>query len=1840
MSVRYDLRGDASREPLRGGCSVQVAGSNAVDTSGEHLPRGNTNASPSESLRYHGVSRGSRSCLEQFLHLAPVRCIETVARFLDVASFVGLLTLNSSLLRLCDSPALLPCWTHFALVQRILRHGENVLLPRLSPNSLPQLISKGDGGVAGGEAKKGLRDDEGELVSPCQTFNRRLPRVTRPDLMRIGSLNSNWRSKSFETEERHVIPSAEALDKAYVLATPPLESSFSDHSVAPDAPLSLQACPAVGLPAGLQPPGARTFLEGSPLFAVFPSGRIFVVHAATSRGGSKGRCMEVKLPVLPAKIPREPDPLIKFGGFAPKGWLLGDDEFTHTQPLAPASAPGSHASGPRISQSQRKRQLRLQRQQQCHRLHVSWVHIAPHPLYPCPGENTYDEGLQRATPLEGSSCVLPAALPPQYFTSGSPSQLPSASQTEARNIATKGLGHCPQVRLLSLCLPAIEVEALPPAGPARRSCRRTLEHTQGDDTPAGTAPSSVAGSAEQQEPERIATKTFEASATGCKEPEAEKTTKIVSCLASPSTFSATVRNRAVDTESPVRESFSSFPAVPCERPVGFSVPQRVWPVALCSYSAKGSRFQTHFIVCCALRDEETLKSARCRLWYKEKGQKSNRRGSTGCGEPLGDMQNREEEEEQQQAAVTRAGSSSCQPGGSQQRQHTDFGAPRSSAQDAKAISFSLQKHPQATFVGLVAVGTSEGRILCTPPPRCLIRRCYCGGDCLNGITGEASNSRDGGSPCVVQGAQATTKDAADIGAMNSFALPQPQKPETHAESGLHISSYSVTSSVNGCISCPTVTAARAGRGVPFVDVGSFGDGGGAVDYVELVRGTPWAPRAELTDQPQLLVPTQQRDFSWHWTRPPTSSSEERENGSQGSSGPPGDTAAGGATCGGVEAEALWLFACSNATGIKIFRFVWSMQHGGAGDASPGREVLAQSGAPIARNSCRGLQELMGEWKCVLTIRGHCQIMSLDLNSGILAVCTPRDSRVCFICFKHLLPAHIYVAPTKDSPVVSAEDLAKFGRFGLPRPQYVPLGGYLPVQQRQFAASLQSPRECSRLELLVARRPSFLQPLGGRRWVVVDGSVIRVVQIKVKDLTIQRRTSSAAHLEQLHATLMGSSLDQLRQLRRPAIEESKLPWLLLAHPAPDLQTMRLCVFSHPRTIYQCAFDGIRRLVTVDLQEVLMVWDLQRYTKLFGVDLMASGSRHSGTLSDSQEDDEYTVNGEHMGLANDEVGSDQEHGAIGRSNSRRGDHGAPSNGDVGPCSARVARKASKLSLKKQFGSGWMQKQVLAHCKTKVELPHAPSLGSSRQCTTNMEACRGRASRQLGERVVVGGVWFNATTLEPAVQLQLLYDTQKEVAGSSRIAEGSLETITTSQQQQQRQTAVDGSGSLLQAAEFKPVVDSSNWGTTSGLNADTMNPSCDMSKGRQGQSMGLPAVDEEQPLDPELSAAVAVCYADDFPPLSTPFPPKTDKAFAKRDRASPNAQGTTTCSSSSPAAAPQSVCSSPAPAEYSEVQVISAHGNRGDHLASLGHCEESRGKASPPKVLLSQVPADLETRRSTSAAADGIKPSFAAVVAAGNSSSEATCQRTGWASGPTDLSFLISLVGEEGARALHDSAAAIGMTAEELYVQQMEQWEQLQQRSSRNAHAEASSSVEPTNLVVEGQNTEDSYVGDTLPGAYPATVSSPHLCDGTAHQREQQSPAALPSAPCPVSDVESSKASKVSGSPAVAALVGSPQGWSLDRFEQSLSPSPCSHPLAGQTVHGLGPHSESRMVGLLGRQRCIARLGPNAQRRHVTAVCVSETCLALLFKNLKTWQIWTFGPTGSLAQPAAETATGSTL
>ncbi|KAL8425704.1 hypothetical protein Efla_003082 [Eimeria flavescens] len=1768
MFFQCDSERETSFELLKGASLVHTLDTDIADRPSSCQPTNFVSGA-------RGAGSTAKSHLESFLHFAPVHCIEAVARFLDLSSFVVLLSLNTSLLRLCDSSALLPCWTHFALVQRILRHGENVLLPPRSPTSVLPL----PGGLCGNGARGGARgngqnvrhEDLIELFSPSQTFSRMLPSVTRLDLVRIGSLNSNWRSKNFSSEQRQVISCGETLDKAYVLPAPPFVSSFNEFSVAPDAQLNLQACPSVGQPACLQPVGHWTFADVDPIFTLLPSMHIFATHAAPR--SSRDQSVEIKLPLLPGKISRDPEPLIKFGGYAPKGWLLGEHE-TAWQAATGGSTASARSVG-RVSQSQRKRQQRQQRQQQLHRLHISWVHVAPHPLRPCLQDGARGEATK--CPSREGSPLLSSAPPP--FRLNTQSHL-SAGDSSTASAADAGLGHCPVVRLLCICLPSIEVEnssALTSSATERQS----YEGKKAEATDQAMLDVRQIGEGHAAETAAVPNPCSSSITTGAPTEAQDAaqgagSTSLTAC----SVGQAETLGVLNGPPSPLLPS-----AVALNPPVTPTPPRRIWPVAVCSYSSKGSRFLAHAIVCCALREGETVKCARSRLWYKAKGPKKILRcGTSRKTVPYGN-------EDTQATCVSTAVSEA-------RHLSTQNEAVTNASNSIRVVSFSMQHHPLAFLVGIVAVGTSEGRILCTPPPLCLVRRCYCGKGCVgNRSTGATGSSAGGPSSCsdAQAGSASVGRPQTGYQKLDSFG-------RTSANVQQEQRAFAVPAGGSTSANSIAQTAAKAGCGVAFEEVGDFGERGGAVDYVELVRGIPWAPRAQRREQPQLLVPTQQRDFSWHWSRVPTVAAAD-------------PVASGVSTycdsvgkppCGGLEAEALWMFACSKEVGLKIFRYIWGFQDRARGGVTSSKSSAAEA-------SC-------GEWKCVFTVRGSCQLVSLDLNNGVLALCTSTDSRVYFLCFKHLLPAHIYMANAAESTMLHAADLAQFGSCRLPRPQQVPLGGYLAVPQQQFTSLLQSPAECARFELLVAKRPSFLQPLGGCRWVVIDGAVIRVVQVLVKDATAQRRPLDQERRQTLLATLTGSPLEQLRQLRRRVFDEPELPWVLSPPPAPELQAVRLCVFSHPRTIYHCAFDGVRRLVTVDLRELLMVWDLQRYTKLCGIDLLASGDSRRRSSSCSEEAECCDGDGADLGASSDGLCSDHE--AYRSSLSKRGTRAAGQTEGVKVNSARAARKLARHNLKRQFGREWLQKHVLAHRNNSQHNQGYSALHSSPQASAT-SAAGAQAMPVHGERVSVGGMWFSSSALEPALQLQLLYDLQRGVGNARASASPSADCA---------EHAGRGSSGTVTGTVGAMQIECAEASTPENIE-ETAESHAGVSEPQSTQVSLVDNVVHEpggggkfENEKQNLPTAVAGSYADDFPPLILCTETKGDRKRYHSVHKASRAASIQHPAASAPCTAPPTSEKMLSP-NTSAVEVLVT--------SALGSSKRSwRLNEQAPKT--EQQPAQPEAAERTSANG-GERPSFAAVVAAAASSESDRCPRTGWSSGPVDLSVFIDMLGEEEARALQESAAAIGMSIEDFYFQQMAQWEQLQSRGRQRARAEE---IFSRRAVHESNEEKDSGSRNRSSMASAARRQAGVTSD-TVPQRERveaQSGEHLSNAEAgeDLSHGSDADSTEISRSPLIRPLPDVLPSSSV-RESASCHARPSQHPVPISPSQYVGVHLESRMVGLLGKQRRVARLGPNAQRRHVIAMCLSETSMALLYKNLKTWQIWTFTPSAGVASdsddPSAE-------
>lgn len=854
---------------------------------------------------------------------------------------------------------------------------------------------------------------------------------------------------------------------------------------------------------------------------------------------------------------------------------------------------------------------------------------------------------------------------------------------------------------------------------------------------------------------------------------------------------------------------------------------------------------------------------------------------------------------------------------------------------------------------------------------------------------------------------------------------------------------------------------------------------------------------------------------------------------------------------------------------------------------------------------------------------------------------------------------------------------------------VPFGGFLATQQEGLV--VQAPPQCSRAEFMVPRRPSFVVPLGGRRFAVIDGSVIRVVQVNLKKKAAADAAAAAAAPAAPPVTRQAADVfrqDQgltqtpsrsryypkpLRLLHHMLAVEPLSPWKTAPPPAPEVEATRLCAFSHNRWIYQCAFDGVRRLVTVDLREVLMIWDLQRCTKLFHIDLMArGGSRSKRSLAGevSGTDELEKENGADMNLSSDGIDTEQERELMRRHACR----GADSD-EVGPGGGRAVRKAGKLSLKKQFGRGWMQRQILAHRGDaeqqllQQQRPQAsPILHASRES-------QDPASLHGVDGTSVGGVWFPSSALEPSLQLQLLYDSHRDVlcSGQKQPAKAG------SGRQHQAATTGNipvaaGSSGFTQGIEQHQELrgDANVWEAASGAASDIgvdslkrKDLAADAGKVEDLRATGFERTGFSERFgegseDAESVAASAISYAADFPPLSSPaasvrlgerggphlqtlsqedFRGFTNacirvpaeqrratnaqqggrvlpvhaalKSMRQPDRQAPQngadlqlffdqvAETEVNISAEELPRTRSRSCNSPAVANVLPITPLVPGGS----AKACSSAEEGAGQAVRESPIRGGGLAD------GGLPVEGARPSFAAVAAAAAAASSGSCQRTGWASGPTNLSWLISVVGEDSARALQEAASALGTTTEELYIQQLVQWDQLQQRglckSSGRAH-ERSAKGSCLDLACSQHSRKDFQLQ-----AFPAE----HFVDEKLRNKEQ-----LTTAEANQSERERLRGFEASGPPAGRALLGS---LSLDASQPLHAGTTFQRLPATVNSHNFRSHLRSSMVGLLGRQRCMARLGPNAQQRHVAAVCLSETCMALLFKNLKTWQIWEFSP-----------------
>lgn len=889
---------------------------------------------------------GHEAHLQQFLERAPIRCIELIAKYLDFTSFSNVFSANSSLLRLSYSSALQPCWTHFALVQRILRHGENVLIPSLTAEPV-QLVASDICNKGYGGGRRGLAYEIGAKVSPSQTFCRRLPRVTRQDFIRAGSLNLAWRLQNFVSEHRGLLTGSEPLDKVAVLPAPPLACTANSYSVSPDSELSVKVCSSPSTPSCLQVLGASPLEDGAFFLTLLGCKRVIVIHATAAF--IKGP-RDAKFPHFPASIPVDPYPLLKTGCNFSKG---RDDLGSPSKPLLNGPpAEGDYRGG------ESKRSFKYQRHQQAHQLLLNWVNIGTHPLLPAgiSGSHRSADRLSRPA-LRGAETQVYVDLqntasppsPQNALQGDNLSHQYTADESRTAGINTwdncsgNRITPCPAVRLLCICMPPIAVAegrrteqtSVVNEFPEHRDRDGMLQLPKGKRVEGKDEPLHANAGLQDCNIDALEDPTSHAVLSSCNKGDvADENGVYRGCNASNTGESTGASaNHDGSSENICKNITRGGPSPLHTETFSNSAQMRIWPVALCTYSNEGARFVPQAVVCCALEADEVLKSVCARLWFRAKKDSDS---TSDAGETFGSTV--------QPVSATRAS-----------------GVPRR----GKAVCLTLHQYPHAHFVGMVAVGTSQGRIMCTPPPHCLYRQCLCEReypenpvDSVPSTESPLFKSQDVNQAMVRQGEGEHSR--------MPQPLPQPGR-------------------INSKVFDFEAVAAKAGNDVFFQRVGEFEEDGNAVDFLEIVWGTPWASeKLRPRDDSKLFSHVHEKTSAWHWTKHPKCVSSHKQCASCGDEGE--------APCGGVEAEALWIIACSKQSGIKVFRFLW------------GCRKFAQEAETMLRDSssCQHSQkaaDIYGEWRCVLTIKGQCEMVSVDLPSGIFALCTPVDSRVYFLCFK-------------------------------------------------------------------------------------------------------------------------------------------------------------------------------------------------------------------------------------------------------------------------------------------------------------------------------------------------------------------------------------------------------------------------------------------------------------------------------------------------------------------------------------------------------------------------------------------------------------------------------------------------------------------------------------------------------------------------------------------------------------------------------------------------------------------------------------------------------------------------
>ncbi|CBZ52083.1 conserved hypothetical protein [Neospora caninum Liverpool] len=1102
---------------------------------------------------------------------------------------------------------------------------------------------------------------------------------------------------------------------------------------------------------------------------------------------------------------------------------------------------------------------------------------------------------------------------------------------------------------------------------------------------------------------------------------------------------------------------------------------------------------------------------------------------------------------------------------------------------------------------------------------------------------------------------------------------------------------------------------------------------------------------------------------------------------------PGD----GAVPSGILAAALWLFAgTSKGGGVKIFRWTWACSRELEAEREAGPAESADALAPKSRtaegNEVRGEActrcSYTGKWECMYTMAGQYDLLTVDLQWGLFALSTPVDSKILFLSFKKLLshtqlsfssglsgcgaspstsgsPPHVSVLPSsfRSSFCSSASSSLPFGAVSSLSALWssadaafgtacaVPPGGFPARSLRGFSSSpLMCPSQGAIGKIFVASPPTCLVSLGGGRWAAAVGRALRLLQVHYEEEKSEADRTARGR--------PGDRSERRRDARAPRNHEgpSSAPEASTVYAAPaTLRCSSLCVLSgHDSRIYRLAFDGVRRLVSVDLAEVLIVWDTLRQRKLVGLDLKVKNppltASHLASLSALLPRDLRFPASPPRGPALTgadcaalSLAAQAKKGSgllLGRDCRADSSLAAPflsgtlavvaaacaaSEGRVmGPARAggakprrltsqalgfSVATAKKKGRARDAFCAGDEVDQFLVAQSASRLLAKENVTQRCRKVKRKAElwtgggglsACRDDPARHLGSRprgdvcgsrgaetdsdfddeedfLVDDELRERENALAEAVQLQMEYD---------------LRNL------DRRRDAPDGEGTF----DFASLASSAGaWtkngspaqhgprGTNSGgflpgspqtairsLSASQLAPQrrrdCPLAASRRHpstQSSWSEASSPPSPFQMPLHAPASPELKENAKPFSPPpvssesylahFPPllalpplvaadsratsreKEHRRLEKEKKGVPESPETTDARNGEGASVNDGSRSSDRepPAAVSPLSLLLNSPLQGKEPRSVAACHtdtresqlenDKENRLSSPASGSAAVgkreetPRPQEKRKKTFAEAAAVakadnalsrrvSPSVSAGQAALNSARAAASE------------LFCEMLDRDSAEVLKTAATALGMSVDELYVHQMMELQRHEERSKRRGGSEPR--AEQRDRSGEGGPPEKGLAETATGDAGNAGKRRHNRESDDATQQTDEGRK-------PQTTVEGTQQTEV---PSETEHRETPTSTSKPHSSSSSSSSLACGPGEDQsppavaecllsTLNGLS--GVPRLIGLLGRKGLVWRQGPNSQARHIAAVCVGERQLALLYRELKMWQIWHF-------------------